>query len=150
MATTTRGTRGVPAQAEHMIAADRSIRRHGKDDLALDVAALGAFVGLGRIREGVGAVHGLAGDCPPRQALTQWLEEFVVGAGRYRGLPESIMATLRDDTSPLHASCLGMRRSPAPCWNEPNTPVRYGPTSPRSICSRWPARSAGSPSRTRR
>jgi hypothetical protein len=43
--------------------------------------------------------------------LTRWLEEFVAGAARYRGLPESIMATLRDDTSPLHTSCLGMRRS---------------------------------------
>ncbi|MFF5235226.1 TetR/AcrR family transcriptional regulator [Dactylosporangium sp. NPDC000521] len=53
----------------------------------------------------------LADSCPPWEALTRWLDEFVAGAGRYRGLPESIMATLRDDDSPLHAACLGMRRS---------------------------------------
>jgi AcrR family transcriptional regulator len=58
-----------------------------------------------------GRAAALAEEHPPGEALTRWLEEFVQGAGRYRGLPESIMATLRDDESPLHASCLAMRRS---------------------------------------
>ncbi|GAA3302096.1 TetR/AcrR family transcriptional regulator [Dactylosporangium vinaceum] len=53
----------------------------------------------------------LGGSCPPHEALARWLDEFVAGAGRYRGLPASIMATLRADDSPLHASCLAMRRS---------------------------------------
>lgn len=45
----------------------------------------------------------------PLAALTAWLVEFAHGAGTYRGLPESIMATLADSSSPLHASCEAMR-----------------------------------------
>lgn len=47
----------------------------------------------------------------PLAALTTWLVEFAHGAGTYRGLPESIMATLADASSPLHASCESMRAS---------------------------------------
>jgi AcrR family transcriptional regulator len=43
-------------------------------------------------------------------ALGTWLVEFAYVAGAYRGLPSSIMATLADQTSPLHQACDGLRQ----------------------------------------
>ena len=45
----------------------------------------------------------------PGITLPKWLIEFAYGTGTYRGLPESVMATLADEDSPLHASCAAMR-----------------------------------------
>ncbi|MFE3452830.1 TetR/AcrR family transcriptional regulator [Nonomuraea sp. NPDC059194] len=45
----------------------------------------------------------------PRQALLEWLRVFAVRSTTYRGLPESVMAALRQEGSELHASCEGMR-----------------------------------------
>jgi AcrR family transcriptional regulator len=42
-------------------------------------------------------------------ALLVWLGELAVGSTTYRGLPESVMGALRDETSQLHASCAAMR-----------------------------------------
>ncbi|WP_033222190.1 TetR/AcrR family transcriptional regulator [Kitasatospora phosalacinea] len=47
----------------------------------------------------------------PADALVDWLREFRAGAGAYRGLPEALLATLRDPASPLHASCTAMREA---------------------------------------
>ncbi|MEV4098231.1 TetR/AcrR family transcriptional regulator [Streptosporangium saharense] len=47
----------------------------------------------------------------PEDALTEWLGAFVVGATAYRGLAASMMATLGDENSSLHASCLAMRQA---------------------------------------
>ena len=46
-------------------------------------------------------------------ALTTWLLEFSYGAGTYRGLPESLLATLADQTSPLHAAVEPLRDATA-------------------------------------
>jgi hypothetical protein len=43
----------------------------------------------------------------------EWLREFIAGATVYRGLPSSLMATLGDERSALHASCLAMREAGA-------------------------------------
>ncbi|MDR8411142.1 TetR/AcrR family transcriptional regulator [Nonomuraea sp. 3-1Str] len=45
----------------------------------------------------------------PRDALATWLAEVAAGSATYRGLPESVMAALRDEESELHASCAAMR-----------------------------------------
>ncbi|GAA2635311.1 helix-turn-helix domain-containing protein [Actinomadura fulvescens] len=45
----------------------------------------------------------------PLQALIGWLRTFSRGTSAYRGLADSMMAALRDETSRLHASCQGMR-----------------------------------------
>lgn len=47
----------------------------------------------------------------PYAALLEWLRAFAAGAGAYRGLAGSMMATINDEASPLHASCLGMRQA---------------------------------------
>ena len=51
----------------------------------------------------------LAGRDDAAAALTAWLTEFAYGAGVYRDLPGSIMATIADPGSPLHAPCEAMR-----------------------------------------
>ncbi|MFD5787320.1 TetR/AcrR family transcriptional regulator [Streptomyces sp. NPDC127037] len=53
----------------------------------------------------------LATTAPPERALTEWLYEFTLGAGAYQGLPATLMATLNDPDSPLHADCLTMRQA---------------------------------------
>ena len=50
----------------------------------------------------------LAGQGEP-DALPRWLIEYAYGTGVYRQLPETVMATLADEASPLHASCSAMR-----------------------------------------
>ena len=51
----------------------------------------------------------LAADADPRAALLHWIGRVAVGSGTYRGLPESVLAALRDDGSRLHDSCDAMR-----------------------------------------
>jgi AcrR family transcriptional regulator len=55
----------------------------------------------------------LAANRPPDEALTEWLRDFTHSSSTLRGLPASMMATLADEQSPLHASCLAMRESAA-------------------------------------
>lgn len=55
----------------------------------------------------------LAGERAPAEALTVWLDEFTRGSATYRGLPASMMASLADEQSALHASCLNMRAAAA-------------------------------------
>ncbi|TQS24812.1 TetR/AcrR family transcriptional regulator [Microbispora sp. KK1-11] len=45
------------------------------------------------------------------EALRQWLREFLRGASAYRGLTTSMMTTISDEDSPLHASCSAMREA---------------------------------------
>ncbi len=45
------------------------------------------------------------------EALRQWLREFLRGASAYRGLTASMMTTINDESSPLHASCSAMREA---------------------------------------
>lgn len=45
------------------------------------------------------------------EGLSIWLSQFVDAAARYRGLTASMMATIADTTSALHASCLSMREA---------------------------------------
>jgi AcrR family transcriptional regulator len=49
----------------------------------------------------------------PRAALVTWLSELTAGSGTYRGVPESVLAALRDETSALHAACAAMRTAGA-------------------------------------
>ncbi|MFA1551384.1 TetR/AcrR family transcriptional regulator [Actinomadura chokoriensis] len=49
----------------------------------------------------------------PEDALTEWLSDFATGVSAYRGLAASMMATLEDENSSLHASCLAMRQAAA-------------------------------------
>jgi AcrR family transcriptional regulator len=42
-------------------------------------------------------------------ALHEWLRAFIAGINRYRGLTATVMTTLQDETSELHASCEAMR-----------------------------------------
>ncbi|GLW26335.1 TetR/AcrR family transcriptional regulator [Microbispora triticiradicis] len=53
----------------------------------------------------------LAGGGDPHAALLEWLREFVDGAAAYRGLSASMMTTIGDESSPLHASCAAMREA---------------------------------------
>ncbi|WP_218004867.1 TetR/AcrR family transcriptional regulator [Actinomadura macra] len=50
-----------------------------------------------------------ASHVPAHEALAEWLREFAAGAATYRGLAASMIATLEDGSSSLHASCAGMR-----------------------------------------
>jgi AcrR family transcriptional regulator len=59
------------------------------------------------------AARSLGDTHPPDRALKDWLREFLAGSTSYRGLAASMMATLGDEGSPLHASCLAMRESVA-------------------------------------
>ncbi|WP_327589073.1 TetR/AcrR family transcriptional regulator [Nonomuraea sp. NBC_00507] len=45
----------------------------------------------------------------PYEALVEFLGELIGGAGVYRGLAASMMATISDEGSPLHTSCAAMR-----------------------------------------
>lgn len=65
--------------------------------------------GFDRLTEEAGRL--LEGDLPPERALADWLGEFTLRAGAFRGLPASLMATLGDPDSALHASCLAMREA---------------------------------------
>jgi AcrR family transcriptional regulator len=51
----------------------------------------------------------LLASASPATALLDWLRELAIGSTTYRGLPESVLAALGDDESPLHASCVAMR-----------------------------------------
>ncbi|GAB7188172.1 helix-turn-helix domain-containing protein [Kitasatospora sp. Ki12] len=53
----------------------------------------------------------LAATEPAERALTDWLHEFTLDAGAYHGLPATLMATLSDPESALHALCLRMRQA---------------------------------------
>ncbi|MEV7375318.1 TetR/AcrR family transcriptional regulator [Streptomyces sp. NPDC090301] len=53
----------------------------------------------------------LDADLPRDRALADWLGGFTERAGAFRGLPASLMATLGDPDSALHASCLAMREA---------------------------------------
>jgi AcrR family transcriptional regulator len=52
---------------------------------------------------------GLLAAAEPFDALARWLGELVAGTGTYRGLPEAVLAALRDEQSQLHMSCEAMR-----------------------------------------
>ncbi|WP_309111514.1 helix-turn-helix domain-containing protein [Saccharothrix sp.] len=52
-------------------------------------------------------------DQPPAEALARWLTDVATGSATYRGLPESVLAALRDETSELHGSCVAMRAAGA-------------------------------------
>ncbi|MBB5874242.1 AcrR family transcriptional regulator [Allocatelliglobosispora scoriae] len=71
-----------------------ALMREGFERLAARAAALGE-------------------SAPPLAALREWLADFAVGSARYRGLSGSILATLSDEESPLHAACLAMREGGA-------------------------------------
>jgi AcrR family transcriptional regulator len=50
---------------------------------------------------------------PPDAALVAWLREFVAYTQTFHGLPDPVMATLRDRDSALYASCKAMRTAAA-------------------------------------
>jgi AcrR family transcriptional regulator len=52
-------------------------------------------------------------DLPAGEALTTWLRSIARGSARVRGLPESVLASLRDKDSQLHAACDAMRTAGA-------------------------------------
>ncbi|MEO3867580.1 helix-turn-helix domain-containing protein [Nonomuraea sp. B12E4] len=51
----------------------------------------------------------LLGRGRPRDALKAWTRRFAAAGSTYRGLTAALSATLRDETSALHASCEAMR-----------------------------------------
>jgi AcrR family transcriptional regulator len=67
------------------------------------------------LRDGFDRLHdqarSLEKSAEPLEALQAWLKEFVRDATTYRGLSSSLMATMSDETSELHASCLRMRNA---------------------------------------
>ncbi|WP_331766765.1 TetR family transcriptional regulator [Embleya sp. NBC_00896] len=69
-----------------------AVLRHGFDTLAARAGAL-------------------AQSPAPDEALTAWLRDFTAGTTIYTGLPASLVATLTDEESALHASCLSMRQA---------------------------------------
>jgi AcrR family transcriptional regulator len=100
---------------------------HGTDASLRDVARR-AEVGLGTLyrhfptrdalleallREGfarlVARAEHLQQAMAPRAALSAWLREFATGAATYRGLPTSMITTLREPRSALYASCAAVR-----------------------------------------
>ncbi|WP_439677799.1 TetR/AcrR family transcriptional regulator [Embleya sp. MST-111070] len=48
-----------------------------------------------------------------RDALATWLRLLIEGAGTFRGMSATLMATLADETSELYASCHAMREAGA-------------------------------------
>jgi len=56
---------------------------------------------------------GLAATGPPDEALRAWLRDFTLRATAHHGLSASLTEALNDESSPLHASCLAMRRAGA-------------------------------------
>ncbi|MFJ2094461.1 TetR/AcrR family transcriptional regulator [Streptomyces sp. NPDC087901] len=110
--------------------ADDVIREQGTQASLRDVARQ-AGVGLGTLyrhfptrdalletllRQGFDRLAGQADELldaglPPERALAEWLGEFTLRAGAFRGLPASLMATLSDPDSALHASCEAMREA---------------------------------------
>jgi len=61
------------------------------------------FEQLSTLAEELRATH------PPAEALTVWLQRFAESSSMIRGLPESVMAALQDETSQLHTTCAAMR-----------------------------------------
>jgi AcrR family transcriptional regulator len=53
----------------------------------------------------------LLGHRSPREALFRWTRDFAESSTTYRGLTNSLMATLRDESSALHASCNAVREA---------------------------------------
>lgn len=53
----------------------------------------------------------LAAARPPHEALAAWLRAFTVQAAAYQDLSATLMDTLDDEASPLHASCAAMREA---------------------------------------
>lgn len=51
----------------------------------------------------------LASARAPLAALTTWLQDFRTNAATYHGVAASLIATIHDESSPLHASCVAMR-----------------------------------------
>jgi hypothetical protein len=59
------------------------------------------------------AISAVVGATSAETALSAWLSEFVSYIQTFHGLPEPVMATLRDRGSPLYASCKTMRAAAA-------------------------------------
>lgn len=55
----------------------------------------------------------LKGTLPADEALGKWLRSFALGAAQVQGLPASVVASLHDETSQLHAECEAMRAAGA-------------------------------------
>ncbi|MDH6538459.1 TetR/AcrR family transcriptional regulator [Streptomyces sp. SPB4] len=118
---------------ERILEAAREVIGEQGTDASLRDVARRADVGLGTLyrhfptrdtlleallRTGFGALTAQADaladrEPSPEGALADWLGEFIVWAGTFRGLPASLTATLADPDSALHASCLGMREAGA-------------------------------------
>ncbi|MER7007777.1 helix-turn-helix domain-containing protein [Dactylosporangium sp. NPDC000555] len=66
--------------------------------------------GFDRLREEAVQLYSAA---DARSALVEWLGRMASGSSEYRGLPESVLAALHDEGSPLHESCAAMRAAGA-------------------------------------
>ncbi|GAA3556707.1 TetR/AcrR family transcriptional regulator [Nonomuraea rosea] len=113
---------------ERLLAVARTVvAEHGTEASLRDIARR-AEVGLGTLyrhfptrealleallRQGFDRLaeraEALAEGAEPDEALREWLRDFAGGAGAYRGLAGSMMATLNDEGSPLSVSCHTMR-----------------------------------------
>ncbi|MGW4241202.1 TetR/AcrR family transcriptional regulator [Nocardia sp. NPDC004722] len=51
------------------------------------------------------------GDLPAHEALREWLWEFSIGTSAYHDLPATMLDTLHDEQSPLHAECAHLQHA---------------------------------------
>lgn len=127
------GGQGRPMRAdarrnyERLITTAKAAFREQGADASLDDIAKRAGVGPGTlyrhfphrdallaavIGDSVDALHARARELleadDPDEALAEWLRAAVAHAGTYRGLAASLMSSMYDEGSPLHASCEGM------------------------------------------
>ncbi|MEV1178194.1 helix-turn-helix domain-containing protein [Nonomuraea sp. NPDC049784] len=113
---------------ERILAVARTVVQEQGTEASLRDIARRAEVGLGTLyrhfptrealleellRDGfdrlAGRAEALAESGSPYEALVEFLRELMGGAGAVRGLAGSMMATIQDERSPLHASCMAMR-----------------------------------------
>ncbi|MEV0232905.1 TetR family transcriptional regulator [Nonomuraea sp. NPDC050786] len=113
---------------ERILAVARGVVQEQGTEASLRDIARRAEVGLGTLyrhfptrealleallRQGfdrlAGRAEALGESGSPYEALVEFLRDLIGGAGAYRGLAGSMMATISDEQSPLHASCMAMR-----------------------------------------
>ncbi|MGB3442011.1 MAG: helix-turn-helix domain-containing protein [Actinophytocola sp.] len=76
-------------------------------DALLEAVLREGFLALGEAADAL-----LASDTP-REALLDWMTTFSSAPGECRGLPETMLAALGDETSALHAPCRVLRDAAA-------------------------------------
>ncbi|HLT61000.1 MAG TPA: helix-turn-helix domain-containing protein [Microlunatus sp.] len=116
---------------DRLLAAAREVVAEQGTDASLRDVARRAGVGIGTLYrhfgtrealleallqdrfERLGARADELGDRPPYEAVTTWLRELATASAATRGLPDAVLAALRDRGSALHGACDAMRSAGA-------------------------------------